>query len=125
MNQDTEFTFRNSATDLLNKKGKEVIKAILKQLKCKQCGSDLGIMTYMEGDYVICKSKGDRCETGYDIDIRSNPPSMLENNGSKVTEVCNICKGTGVILTGAVCEWCEGKGSIERDSFSPLSVEGV
>ncbi len=129
MRGDTEYTFRNSATDLLTKKGKEIIEAELKKLKCKQCGSDLGIITYMEGDYVICKSGGERHETGYDIKAWNhplgivNPPIVLEKAGAKIIETCSICKGTKIMLTGPVCEYCDGKGRIERDSFSPLSEE--
>ena len=78
MDQDTEYTFRNSATDLLNDKGRAIIDAKLKELKCKQCGLPLFRVTYMEGDNIYCKTKEGWHKTGYDIDIWSIPPQITE-----------------------------------------------
>lgn len=76
---DTEFTFENSFTTLLNKKGREIIDKQLEDLKCQQCGKSIFRVTYMEGDNIHCKKRGGWHDTGYEIDVNSNPPRIIDN----------------------------------------------
>lgn len=84
----TEYTFRNTAGDLLNEKGRMIIDKALDELKCKRCGSSLSRVTYQEGDEIHCETKEGWHETGYDIDIWSVPPKIIETEPSK----CDICR---------------------------------
>ena len=71
-----EYLFKNSATMLLNEKGRKIISDELKKRTCKICGGALSIITYIEGDLVICENEHTTC--GYEIIKTGTKPFLSE-----------------------------------------------
>lgn len=74
-----EYTFQNSFCTLLNEEGRKLIDPQLEKLKCQRCGASLCRLTFLEGDMVYCRppSLENWHETGFEIDVVSNPPQVI------------------------------------------------
>ena len=80
-----EYYYENSFTVTCTQKSISILQEELDRnnYKCKICGNDLFIITFMEGTCICCKENMDNHKCGYEIAKHAyykKPPVILEGS---------------------------------------------
>jgi len=79
----TEYYFENSNTICLNKYSEKLLEIQLQDLRCRNCGKEIHIVTFQEESNVVCKENPWSHKTGYRIDcgdFTKEPKVVIDRN---------------------------------------------
>jgi len=77
-----EYYFENSNTIYLNKYSEDLLRTQLYDLRCRQCGKEMSIITFQEGTSIVCKECPWSHNTGYTIECGdfTKEPRIITHN---------------------------------------------